>query len=470
MANSRNSTPLNKPGPRQTEQAFERALEVILARVVLSGDEGIAVAYSGGLDSSVLLHLTSQFCKQHGLSLYAFHVHHGLSPNADEWLSHAREQCDALQIRFESRNVRLENIKEHGTEHAARLARYAALGEMCGANSVRLLLTAHHEDDQAETMMLQCLRGAGLPGSSGMASFQSDHALLPDTVALGRPLLEMSRRQLEHVARELKISFITDESNADTRYRRNAIRQEIFPFIERHFSGVSHTLSRSARHFQQAQRLLNELAEQDFNQCRTGKNLSLPATRLLSPDRLDNLFRYWVKERTGQYPSEAQLEQLHDQLLHSDADAQPSIQLHQWVIERQRQLLCIRPVNLQHPPTRPIALVWEGEQSLALPEWQGRLVFATGEGAGIDPGLLRSGPLSLRARAGGERVQLHPGRPSRTLKNLFQESDVPASQRPWLPLLYVGQTLVYAAGLGMDVRSGLTEDGVVLRWECAASV
>ena len=465
MANSRNLIRLNKPRVRTTEQAFERALEAILARVVLSGDDGIAVACSGGLDSSVLLHLTARFCRARGLRLHAFHVHHGLSPNADGWLAHTRESCQALQLPFDSRKVNVVNVSDHGTEQAARLARYAALGEMCKASGVRLLLTAHHEDDQAETVMLQWLRGAGLPGASGMASVQSSHALLPDTVALGRPLLEVSRKQLEHIAAEFSITSVTDESNSDTRYRRNSLRHDVLPVIERHFPGVSQTLSRSARHFQQAQRLLEGLAEHDFENCRTGDDLSLQSLLLLSPDRRDNLFRYWVRARTGHYPSEAQLQQIQEQMLHSSADAQPSISLQHWVIERQRRRLCIRPVNVRLPPTEPMALVWQGEHSLTLPEWQGTLVFSTGEGAGVSSELLRAGPLSVRARVGGERLQLHSQRPSRTLKNLFQESDVPAAQRPWLPLLYAGQQIIYAAGLGMDVRSGLTKGGVVLRWE-----
>ncbi len=467
MANLRNSTRLNNPRARHAEQAFERALEAILARVVLSGDDGIAVAYSGGLDSSVLLHLAAPFCKARGLRLHAFHVHHGLSPHADDWLAHARERCESLQLRFDSRKVSVSQVSEHGTEHAARLARYAALGEMCEASAVRLLLTAHHEDDQAETVMLQWLRGAGLPGASGMASCQRLHALLPASVTLGRPLLEVSRQQLEQIASALSMSFVIDESNTDTRYRRNSLRHEVFPAIERHVSGFSHTLARSARHFQQAQRLLAGLAEQDLTQCRTGDDLSLPALRLLSPDRRDNLLRYWLHQRTGQYPTEAQLQQVNEQMLHSSADAQPSILLQQWVIDRQRHRLCLRPATRRHPPAGPITLVWQGEDSLVLPEWQGMLVFATGEGEGVDPELLRSGPLSVRARTGGERVQLHPKRPSRTLKNLFQESDVPASQRPWLPLVYAGERLVFAAGVGMNMRYGFIANGVVLRWEPA---
>ncbi|MFM8466940.1 MAG: tRNA lysidine(34) synthetase TilS [Oxalobacteraceae bacterium] len=469
MANSRKSTRLNKPRFRTAEEAFERALEAILARVVLSGDGAIAVAFSGGLDSSVLLHLTLQVCKARGLTTHAFHVHHGLSPNADDWLAHARDQCEALQVPFDSRKMQVSKVSEHGTEHAARLARYAALGEMCGAHGVRLLLTAHHEDDQAETVMLQSLRGAGLPGASGMASYQPSHALLPDTVALGRPLLDVSRKQLEQMAAEFSITSIVDESNSDTRYRRNRLRHEVFPVIERHFPGFSQTLSRGARHYQQAQRLLEGLAEQDFAQCRVGGDLLLQALLLLSSDRRDNLFRYWVRACTGHYPSEAQLQQMHEQLLHSSTDAQPSVHLAQWVIERQRHKLCIRPVHFQQPPTEAIALTWREEKSLPLPEWRGRLVFTTDEGTGVDPDLLRSGPLSVRARNGGERLQLHPKRPSRTLKNLFQESDIPAVQRPWLPLLYAGKQLIFAAGLGMDVRSGLTEGGVALRWELVIS-
>ena len=173
----------------------------------------------------------------------------------------------------------------------------------------------------------------------------------------------------------------------------------------------------------------------------------------------------WIHQRTDHYPTEAQLQQVHEQMLHSSADAQPSILLQQWVIERQRHRLCLRPATRRYPPTEPITLVWQGEDSLVLPEWQGMLVFATGEGVGVDPEWLRLGPLSVRARTGGERVQLHPKRPSRTLKNLFQESNVPASQRPWLPLVYVGERLVFAAGVGMDIRTGLADGGVVLRWD-----
>lgn len=466
MANSRKSTRLNKSTVRLVEQAFERALEAILARVVFSAGDSIAVAYSGGLDSSVLLHLAAQYCRAHQITLYAFHVHHGLSPNADDWLVHARERCAELQVNFDSRRVSVAHISEQGTEQAARLARYAALGEMCQAHQVRLLLTAHHEDDQAETVMLQWLRGAGLPGLSGMAAHQQQHALLPSSVTLGRPLLALSRSALEQLADAFQLSHVIDESNNDVRYRRNALRHQVFPVIGQHFEGFASTLARSSRHVQAAQRLLTELAKDDLKRCEQEGVLLIDRLTGMSTERIDHLLRHWVQARTGQYPSEVQLQQLQRQMLRSATDAQPVVKMHGWMIERQRHLLVIRrATRSSQPPVQPISLSWHGEQHIALPEWQGRLVFTLGDGIGVNPELLRSGPLLLRARVGGERVQLHPKRPSRTLKNLFQESCVPASQRAWLPLLYLGQRLVFAAGLGMDARFDLSEGGVVLTWE-----
>lgn len=464
MANSRKSISPNSQQGKSLLATFERALEEILARVVISAGDAIAVAYSGGLDSSVLLRLASDVCRQRSIPLLAFHVHHGLSPNAEAWLIHARDRCEQLGVAFDAQRVSVTGMSEQGIEEAARRARYAALGAMCARHKVSLLLSAHHEDDQAETVMLQWLRGAGLPGLSGMASVQQAHPLLPASVALGRPLLEIPRAQLEEFASHAQIDFVSDESNADSRYRRNAIRNEIFPVIARHVGGYAHTLVRSARHAQHAQRLLDELARSDLSVCGAGDALDLDALGSLSEDRKHNLIRHWVHGITARYPSEAQLVQLQQQMLGASADAHPRLQLGDWVIERSGRMMLIRPLSVrEQPPADALKLVWRGEPEISVPSWQGKLVFETGPG--LDRDLLLSGPLSLRARAGGERIKLHPSRPSRSLKNLFQESGLLASERPWLPLLYVEQQLVFAAGLGVDVRAGLHEAGVVLRWE-----
>lgn len=470
MANSRKFLLLNNSQIAVAITAFERALEEILARVVLSDGASIAIACSGGLDSAVLLHLSADFFASHphlhSHSLHVFHVHHGLSPNADYWLSHVQSECEQLNVPFDARKVSVARVDQHGPENAARLARYEALANLCTVHRVELLLTAHHQDDQAETVMLQALRGAGLPGWSGMADLQRDHALLPTTVTLARPLLDCSRKQLEQIASERAIAHIIDESNEDSRYKRNAIRHEIFPLIEQHFEGFTQALARSSHHFQTAQGLLDELACSDLQQCLNAGELNLKKLALLSVDRIDNLLRYWVVEKIGSYPSQAQLHQLHQQMLHAATDTHPQIVIGQWVLHREHDHLIIRPqAGVDQPPMDAVRVVWQGERQLDIPEWRGQLVFEDGEGEGFDRDLLLQGPLTLRPRQGGERLKLDGRRPSRSLKNLFQESGVAAGRRPWLPLLYAGDQLLFACGLGPNCIVAEKNPGIRLHWQ-----
>ena len=470
MANSRKSLPLNNSQIAVAITAFERALEEILARVVLSDGAAIAVACSGGLDSAVLLQLSAEFFASHphlySHPLHVFHVHHGLSPNADHWLVHVQSQSQQLNLPFDARKVSVTSVDEHGPENAARRARYEALSAMCTTHRVELLLTAHHQDDQAETVMLQAMRGAGLPGWSGMADLQRDHALLPATVTLARPLLDCSRKQLEQIASERAIAHIVDESNADARFKRNAIRHEIFPLIEQHFEGFTQALARSSHHFQTAQSLLDELACSDLQQCFDAGELNLKRLALLSVDRIDNLLRFWVYEKIGSYPSQAQLHQLHQQMLYAATDTHPQIMIGQWVLQREHNHLIIRAqAGVNQPPIEAIPLVWQGERHIDIPEWRGQLLFELGEGEGFDRELLLQGPLTLRPRQGGERLKLDERRPSRSLKNLFQESGVSAGRRPWLPLLYAGDQLLYACGLGANCIAGQKSPVVRLHWQ-----
>lgn len=470
MANSRKFLPLNNSQIAAAVTAFERALEEILARVVLSDGATIAVACSGGLDSVVLLHLSADFFASHprlnSHPLHVFHVHHGLSPNADHWLAHVQSECKQFNLPFDARKVSVTSVDEHGPENAARLARYEALSAMCTTHRVELLLTAHHQDDQAETVMLQALRGAGLPGWSGMADLQRDHALLPAIVTLARPLLDCSRKQLEQIASERAIAHIVDESNEDSRYKRNAIRHEIFPLIEQHFEGFTQTLARSSHHFQTAQGLLDELACSDLQQCFDAGELNLKRLALLSGDRIDNLLRYWVVEKIGSYPSQAQLHQLHQQMLYAATDTHPQIVIGQWVLQREHDHLIIRAqAGENQPPIESIPVIWQGERHIDIPEWRGRIVFEVGEGEGFDRELLMQGPLTLRPRQGGERLKLDVRRPSRSLKNLFQESGVAAGRRPWLPLLYAGDQLLFACGLGPNCIVIKKNPGVLLHWQ-----
>lgn len=457
--------------------SFERALGAILARVVVSDPPlAMAIAYSGGLDSSVLLHLAARYCQREAIPLHAFHVHHGLSPNADAWLAHCEQQTRALNVPFQAARIQPDNVAADGVEQAARVARYAALGDLCRTHGVQLLLTAHHQDDQAETVLLQLFRGAGLRGLGSMRDLHDAHGLTGGDVLVGRPLLECSRKALERVADDRSVAHIQDESNLNTRYRRNAIRQQIMPLIERTYPGAAATIARSSQHWQSAQLLLDELALIDLNACADGHSLRIDAMAMLSVQRVDNLLRFWLMARGASYaPTSAQLVQLRTQMLAARSDAQPALVLCGLQLRRHAGALQahpIRPAASVHqlhsePPTVPLVIRWQGESSIAVPQWQGTLLFATAQARGICPQRLQSSALTLQPRSGGERLKPDLARPSRSLKNLFQEADLPAQQRPWLPLAYLDGQLVFAAGLGMDARAADAPGGVVMHWQGA---
>ena len=219
---------------------------------------------------------------------------------------------------------------------------------------------------------------------------------------------------------------------------------------------------------QAAQRLLDELACSDAQACVEDDALLLEKVARLSQDRADNLLRHWLRGRMGAYPSEAQLMELQQQMLHASSDSHPLMDIGGWRIERQRHRLLVQRAQLSaQPPQTELLLQWHGEPVIDVPQWRGRLVFDETGGPGIRRDSLLAAPLSIRARSGGERIRPVHGRPSRSLKNLFQESGVPARVRPWLPLVYLGGQLVYAAGLGMDSRFTSNDPGVRFRWEDA---
>jgi tRNA(Ile)-lysidine synthase len=258
---------------------------------------------------------------------------------------------------------------------------------------------------------------------------------------------------------------VQDESNADTRYRRNAIRQQIMPVIGHTYPGMAATIARSSQHWQSAQQLLDELALIDLTACAEGEALRVDAMATLSTHRIDNLLRFWLQQQGAPYaPSSAQLTQLRTQMLSARPDAQPALELCGLQLQRQAGVLAALPLRHASPPIEPVVVQWRGEKSIAIPEWQGTLLFAQAQARGICPQRLQSSSLTLQPRSGGERLKPDPARPSRTLKNLFQESVLPAQQRPWLPLAYLDGQLAFAAGLGMDARVADAPGGVTMHW------
>ena len=447
-------------------EAFERALGVIRTRVSVSAaPPGIAIAYSGGLDSSALLHLAHVYAATHGIKLYAFHIHHGLSPNADDWLAHCHEECARLGVTFDARHVNLAGKDKSGVEEAARISRYAALGELCRAHRTPLLLTAHHQDDQAETVLLQLLRGSGVAGMSGMDEANTAFDLLGDCkLLMGRPLLAVSRAALDEFVISEAIPYIEDESNMDPRYARNALRHKVMPALAEYFPGFQQRFARTAAHAQSAQRLLVELAAQDLASCLDGDCLDIKQIRRLSSDRIDNLLRYWFGTRGVRMPSTSWLSEMRTQLLEAKADAQLCVTHADCHIRRHRDRVFITPkFETDIEDLEPQVFRWNGETAMRFAAFGGVLYFESAE-QGVEADWLRGRDLCISLRSGGERLKLALNRPTKSLKYHYQAFDVPAWERERLPLVTSANHLLFAAGIGMDCHHLGSTPGLHIRF------
>ena len=437
--------------------------------VALSGlppDARIAIAYSGGLDSTVLLDAAVRVA---GASrCVALHVHHGLSANADAWVAHAEADAARLGVAFESMRVDVPRDSGLGIEATARERRYAALDDMGERHGVAALWLAQHADDQAETVLLQLLRGAGIAGLAAMAPRYRPDGLSIERV---RPLLRLLRAQLERYAEQHALAWIDDESNGDTRYARNALRIDVLPALAVHFPGFRDALGRAAQHAAAAQRLLDDLAELDFAVAARDDGQALSRDALIGFDdtRGANLLRFWMRRLGLPGASAGRLANMMRQL-RAAHDA------HALRVDHAGQCLRLyrdavyweagdssEPADDGTGALQPeAALAWDGQDVWRLPGWRGTFVFAPADAGSADAvpeGLLRGARLAARARAGGERMRTSPGGPGRTLKNLFQERGVPAWQRD-VPLLFAGDRLIYVPRLGVNRDIGEPADAV----------
>ncbi len=404
------------------------------------------VALSGGLDSVVLLDLLSELRPQRPLPpVQAIHVHHGLQPAADDWVRFCQQFCAARAVPLTV--IRVQVDTGASLERAAREARYHALAQQLPRGAV--LLTAQHQDDQAETLLLRLLRGAGVPGLAAM----------PASRPLGegqlvRPLLDCTRAQLEQYAHARGLAWVEDPSNADTRLRRNFLRHAVLPRLREHWPATSRVLARAAQQQAEAAGLLAELALQDLAAARVDPapgwlalpQLDLQVLRSLSEARQRNALRHWLAyfTRLPDTVHWAGWQALRD----AREDGQPRWSLESGVLQRHgSRLYWLSGDWLQAPQ----AQYWrDGEEPLPL-VGNGRVWIAGARPPGI---------LQIRYRAGGEQLQID-GRGRRDLKRLLQEAGLPAFVRQRLPLLYAGDELLAVANLPQLSRQA----GVQLRWQ-----
>ena len=428
-------------------------MAVVLARMP-AGRIAIAVAYSGGLDSSALLRLMHDYAQQHAIKLYAFHVHHGLSANANQWLDHCAAECAKNAITFEAQRVQISDTAGSGVEAAARTSRYAALGAMCRKYNAPLLLTAHHQDDQAETVLLQLMRGSGVAGLSGMDIANAAEDLLGGaSPIMARPLLSMSRSALATYVTAHGISHIDDDSNGDTRFARNALRHRVMPVLATCFPDFQARVARSATHAQSAQKLLIELAMIDHAQCADGEALVISRMQALGTDRIDNLLRYWFGSCNIRMPSTAWLAEMCEQLFTAKADAQLCVTHADCHVRRHRDRVFITPrgKEIDSDDVPRSCVTWSGASEMAFVELGGTLIFEPAE-YGFPVTWLREQALVITLRTGGERLKPAVNRPTRALKYHYQSRDIPAWERERLPVVIstTVKHLLFAAGIGMD--------------------
>ena len=434
------------------EQGFSKQLDAIIEQFCGGNvQNGVAVAYSGGLDSTVLLDLTVKYCRQINIPLYAFHIHHGLSPNADAWLSHCQASCDAYGISFFPKRITVTTDTGDGLEASARKGRYHALGQLAKDHQIKLIVAAHHQDDQAETLLLQLLRGSGVAGMSGMDICNLAPDLFGhDEVMLARPLLTEKRATLEACLAKYQLSCIEDESNFDHRYVRNAIRHQVMPILEKISPGYSERLGRSALHFQSAQNLLAEMAAGDLAACKLGDGLDIQAMRQLSVDRIDNLLRYWLSQAGIRMPTTARLKEMQSQLFGGRGDARITVHHGKHAIHRFKNAVFLSEAgNKPADPGLSIKFTWQGQASIHFPEFAGTLHFELHD-YGLEPEWLQRQQLSLHLRRGGERLKLADNRHTRDMKSHYQTLQIPFWQRERLPFLFEKANLLFAAGVGMQ--------------------
>ena len=411
------------------------------------------VAYSGGLDSTVLLHAA---ISQLGSDVQAIHVHHGLSDEADNWVEHCKATCAALGCYLHVAYAEVKGIPEHGLEAAARDARYAAFSEHLDTQD--LLLLAQHADDQAETLFLQLLRGSGPAGLAAMPDLADKKHY-----QIARPLLSSKRETIRAYAIEHELSWIEDPSNADTAIRRNYLRHEVMPLIEKEWPSYRANLQRSAELNAEASALLDERAIEDLSSTCSGQGgeLCLDALLELSPARQRNLLRYWIKQSGRPLPSQAQLESIQRDVIGAQGDAMPLMRWADVELRRYRNLLFLMPQLSERPDEAPIC--WQPPQALVLPEGCGTLTTHCATAAGLRQ---QSGPFTVRFNRQGESIKTEFFNHHKKLKKLFQEAGIPPWVRERMPLIYHGDNLVAVADrwVAADYVAQGGEEGWQIIW------
>ncbi|WP_310741066.1 tRNA lysidine(34) synthetase TilS [Ideonella aquatica] len=426
------------------------------------------MALSGGRDSTALCHATVRAAQALGLRVVALHVHHGLQPEADDWVRHLQRQCGRWRRAGWPLRLRVARLTQRppagaSIEAWARQQRHQMLARLAAEEGATLLLLAHHAQDQAETVLLQALRGAGAAGLAAMPA-----SVVRGGLTWARPWLACSPDAIDHYVDRHGLSHIEDPSNRDPRFERNRLRVQVWPGLLAAFPDAEQALGTVARQAWQAAELIDEVAAADLATLRSPSDgLDQRAWLALSPARQRASLRRWLKEQGAGQASERFIERLLSELPRARSgrwpvDALCELRLYRGTLRLAR----LTPGNTAAtdtalwPPTAPTAC-------LVLPSGLGWVQLRAVEEGGLPWSRLAGS--TWRPRGGGERFSLGPDRPARSLKQQFQALGVPAWQRQG-PLLWSGEQLLWVPGLGVEARARAAagEPQLSLRWSAEA--
>lgn len=414
------------------------------------GARRVAVAYSGGRDSTALLRATRAAGPPLGVDVVALHVHHGLHPDADAWLAHCERVCRRWKVVFAATRLQGAPARGESVEAWARERRYRALADLAREYGASLVLLAQHRRDQAETFLLQALRGGGVAGLASMPPVRERAGL-----AWARPWLGQPREAIEAYVRRHRLTFVDDGSNDDPRHARNRLRRDVWPALVAAFPQAEATLAAAARQAAAASEALDAAADADL----AGDDFDVARWHTFEGARRRNILRRWL-QRQGVLAASL-VERLMDEL--------PVARQARWPAGEARELRLYRgrlhvvETRGDTPPRARETLCIERSGDYALAGWGGRLCVRRTRCDGVALDLLRG--LQVQARQGGERFQATPHSPPRSLKKQFQALGIAAWQRGG-PLFYSGQRLLYVPGLGIDARLSTRDDEprFSLRW------
>ncbi len=421
--------------PAETAARLRRDLQQLPAA------PGYLIALSGGLDSMVLLEALSRYRQiRPELRLRALHIHHGLSPNADTWAEHCLAECRRREIPCQMVRVQVAQHSGEGVEAAAREARYQAFEADLAADEV--LLQAHHQDDQAETLLLNLVRGSGVRGLAAMP-----RARLVGKGSLYRPLLDWSRTELEALARFWQLRWVEDESNQQDIYDRNYLRLEIVPRLKSRWPTLTRRLAQTSAWCREADQLAGELAQLDSQTAMTSDGeLEIPALRSLSPLRQRNLVRFWIEAQGFAPPGERLFARIFSEVIEARVDACPELRWPGVCLRRYRdRLVLVKEVPKPDPQQ---VLDWNLQDLLRWPGAELR-ALAHDSSAAEQRWLRLPKPherVTVRFRQGGESCRMPHNGLRRPLKKLLQEWGVPTWLRSRLPLIYFNDELAAVPG------------------------